>query len=32
MDIARQMEREITGGEKTVFAPYYRDRKIQFDR
>lgn len=31
MDIVRQMEREITGGEKTDFAPYYRDRKIQFD-
>ena len=25
MDILRQMEREITGGEKTDFAPYYRD-------
>lgn len=24
MDIVRQMEREITGGEKTDFAPYYR--------
>lgn len=32
MDIVRQMEREITGGEKTGFSPYYRDRKIQFDR
>ena len=31
MDIVRQMEREITGGEKTDFAPYYRDGKIQFD-
>lgn len=31
MDIVRQMEREISGGEKTGFAPYYRDRKIQFD-
>ena len=32
MDIVRQMEREITGGEKTDFAPYYRDGKIWFDR
>ena len=31
MDIVRQMEREITGGEKTDFAPYYRDGKIQSD-
>ena len=31
MDIVRQMEREITGGEKTGFSPYYRDGKIQFD-
>lgn len=31
MDIVRQMEREIACGEKTVFAPYYRDGKIQFD-
>lgn len=31
MDIVRQMEREITGGEKTDFAPYYRDGKIRFD-
>ena len=31
MDIVRQMKREITGGEKTDFAPYYRDGKIQFD-
>ena len=25
MDIVRQMEREITGGEETDFALYYRD-------
>lgn len=31
MDIVRQMEREITGGEKTGFSPYYRDGKIRFD-
>ena len=31
MDIVQQMEREITGGEKTDFALYYRDGKIQFD-
>lgn len=31
MDIVRQMKREITGGEKTDFALYYRDGKIQFD-
>lgn len=31
MDIVRQMEREITGGEKTDFALCYRDGKIRFD-
>ena len=30
-EIVRRMEREIAGGEKTGFAPYYKDGKLQFD-